>query len=234
MNRFLRGPLYHLEIAVLLSGLLQVVAPSAYSQGLLGTWKGDLSTLQGTLPLEFDLTAGGGGTVKSPSQNFTSQLQYSSSGSQLTIRVPSVNGTFNGTVNGNQATGTWTQNGMSLPLTLTKSGAAGANPAAGNGEGFAGGDGGGSSGGVDVAWKGDLSTPQGTLPLEFDLTAGGGGTVKSPSQNFTSQLQYSSSGSQLTIHVPSVNGTFSGTVNGNQATGTWTQNGMSLPLTLSK
>jgi len=120
MNRFLRGSLYHFGIAVLFSGLLQVVVPSAHSQDLSGAWKGNLSTPQGTLPLEFDLNAGGGGTAKSPSQNFTSRLEYSSSGSQLTIRVPSVNGTFSGTVSGNQATGTWTQNGMSLPLTLSK------------------------------------------------------------------------------------------------------------------
>ncbi len=230
MDRYMRGALHHLGIAVLLCGLFQTV-PSAHAQALSGAWTGSLSTPQGPLPLEFDLNAGGGGTIKSPSQNnFTTPLQYSSNGNQLTIQVPSVNGTFRGTVSGNQASGTWTQNGATLPLTLSKSGAAGANPGASNGA--AGGGGGG--GGADV-WTGSLSTPQGPLPLEFDLNAGGGGTIKSPSQNnFTAPLQYSSSGNQLTIQVPSVNGTFSGTVSGNQASGTWTQNGATLPLTLSK
>ena len=98
MYKYVRGALHHLEIVVLLCGLLQVV-PAAHSQGLSGVWTGSLSTPQGALPLEFDLSAGGGGTAKSPSQNFAAPLEYSSNGSQLTIQVPSVNGTFSGTVN---------------------------------------------------------------------------------------------------------------------------------------
>jgi hypothetical protein len=118
---------------------------------------------------------------------------------------------------------------MTLPLTLSKSGAAGTNQGVGNGSA---GNSPGGGGGADV-WTGSLSTPQGPLPIEFDLSAGENGTVKSPSQQFTAPL-HSSNGGQLTIQVPSINGTFSGTVSGNQASGTWTQNGMTLLMALSK
>jgi len=198
--------------------------------GIEGAWIGALSLPSGSLPFEFDLSAGGGGTVKSPTQRFTGPLQYSFSGSKLTIRVPLVNGIFSGTVSGDQASGTWIQNGSTFPLTLSRPGASAANPEAGNGAS----GGGGGPAGIEGAWIGALSLPSGSLPFEFDLSAGGGGTAKSPTQNFTGPLQYSFSGSQLTIQVPSVNGAFTGMVIGDQANGVWIQNGNRFPLTLTK
>ena len=208
-----RSPLFT-AVTLFLGLFLQISV--AHSQNLTGSWMGTLSTPGGDLPLEFDLGAGGRGTVKSPAQNFTSALQYSSAGNQITIQVPSVNGTFKGTVAGNEARGTWTQNGGTLALSLSKSGDAEPKLE------------------TMRVWTGTLSAPGGRLPLEFDLSAGGGGTVKSPAQSFTSALQYSQAGNQLTIQVPSVNGTFKGTVTGNEARGTWTQNGIRLPLALSR
>ena len=92
----------------------------AHSQALQGDWQGTLSAPNGNLPTVFHLGAGGNGTLESTSQHFTAQLRYSSDGSQITITVPSINGTCAATVNGNQMSGTWTQNGQSLPLTVTK------------------------------------------------------------------------------------------------------------------
>jgi hypothetical protein len=100
--------------------LLLSLACYAHSQALQGDWQGTLSAPNGNLPTVFHLGAGGSGTIESTAQHFTAPLQYSSKGSQVTITVPSINGTYAATVNGNQMTGTWTQNGQGLPLTVTK------------------------------------------------------------------------------------------------------------------
>jgi hypothetical protein len=88
--------------------------------------------------------------------------------------------------------------------------------------------------GVQGTWQGTLHASNGDLPLVFHLGANGSGTVDSPAQNFHGPLQYSVTGNQITITVSSVNGTYSGTVNGKQMNGTWSQNGQGLPLALTK
>jgi hypothetical protein len=190
----------------------------AISQSVQGDWSG---TLNGNLPLVFHLDGSGGGTVDSPTQNFTGQLQYSTTGNQITITVAQVGGTYAGTVNGNQMNGTWSQNGQKASLALTKGGNTTQGGTASNG--------GAST--VQGDWSGTLN---GNLPLVFHLDGSGGGTVDSPAQHFTGQLQYSTTGNQITITVAQVGGTYSGAVNGNQMKGTWSQNGQSLPLVLTK
>jgi hypothetical protein len=202
--------------------LLLTLAGIAHSQTLQGDWQGTLSAPNGNLPLVFHLGSLGSGTVDSPAQQFSAPLQYSVSGNKVTITVPSVSGTYAATVNGNQMSGTWTQNGQNAPLTLTKGGAPAAN------------GGGGNTTGLQGDWKGTLSAPNGNLPLVFHLDSTGGGTVDSPAQQFSAPLQYSAVGNQVTITVPSVSGTYAATVNGNQMKGTWTQNGQSLSLTVTK
>jgi len=51
-------------------------------------------------------------------------VQYSMSGSQATINVPSVGATYIASVNASQMSGTFSQNGLTFPLTLTLGGPA--------------------------------------------------------------------------------------------------------------
>jgi hypothetical protein len=100
--------------------LLLILACSAYSQTPQGAWRGTLAAPNDNVPLVFYLNAGGHGAVDSKAQHFSAPLQYSVNGNQVTITVPSINGTFTGTIDGSQMSGTWTQNGRSVSLAVTK------------------------------------------------------------------------------------------------------------------
>jgi len=207
--------------AAALGVLLLTLVCGAHSQTVQGDWQGTLSAPNGEIPCVFHLDTGGGGTLTT--QGNTVPLHYSVNGNQITIAVQQISGSYAGTVNGNQMSGTWTQNGGSVPLTLTKAGAPAPNAG-----------GGGSTAALQGDWRGTLAAPNGNLPLVFHLDSGGGGSVDSPAQQFSAPLQYSVTGNQVTITVPSINGSYAATVNGSQMKGTWTQNGQSLPLTVTK
>ena len=74
---------------------------------------------------------------------------------------------------------------------------------------------------VAGTWQGTL--PKANLPLVFKLKADGSGTVDSTKQNFHSTATVTLSGTTITISVPAVQGTFTGTLAEGKATGTWTQ-----------
>ena len=216
---FFRDVLEFRNRASALGFLLLTLACSAHSQTLQGDWKGTLSAPNGNIPCTFHLDASGGGTLTA--QNSTVPLQYSANGSQITITVSSINGSYAATVNGNQMNGTWTQSGQSVPLAIARAGTSAPNSG-----------GGGSAAGLQGDWKGTLSAPSGNIPCVFHLDAAGGGTLTA--QNSTVPLQYSSNGSQITITVSSINGSYAAAVTGNQMNGTWTQSGQSVPLTIAR
>lgn len=84
-----------------------------------GTWKGTLP--KADLPLVFRFGADGSGTVDSTKQNFHAAAQIKLNGSDVTVSVPAVQGTFTGTLEGEKMTGTWSQgSGYSDDLVLTK------------------------------------------------------------------------------------------------------------------
>jgi hypothetical protein len=103
------------------------VSPAPVATSSEGDWQGTLVARNGNLPLIFHLSAGGSGTVDSPAQRFSAPLQYTANGNQVTIRVASINATFGAIVNGNQMSGTWSQDGRNATLTVTKAGAPGPN-----------------------------------------------------------------------------------------------------------
>jgi hypothetical protein len=83
-----------------------------------GDWRG---TLVVSIPLVFHLNAEGGGTNDSPQQNsFNIPNQYTVSGNSITITIPSLSVTYTASLAGNKMTGTFIQNGQSIPLELTK------------------------------------------------------------------------------------------------------------------
>jgi hypothetical protein len=74
---------------------------------------------------------------------------------------------------------------------------------------------------VAGTWQGTL--PKSGLPLVFTFNADGSGTVDSTKQNFHSAATVSLSGTTVTISVPAVKGTFTGTLAAGKTTGTWIQ-----------
>jgi hypothetical protein len=86
---------------------------------------------------------------------------------------------------------------------------------------------------ITGAWEGTL--PKANLPLVFRFRTDGSGTVDSPKQNFRSAARIKLSGSEVTISVPAVGGTFSGTLENGKMTGAWSQgSGYSDDLILEK
>ncbi|MEM1055004.1 MAG: hypothetical protein AAGI52_05720 [Bacteroidota bacterium] len=91
---------------------------------LVGSWSGEIA---GALPVVLHLRAGDetgrlGATLDSPSQN---AFGIPTDGATLTdgtlsVHLPSINGSFEGDVDGETIRGTWSQNDRNLPLVLTR------------------------------------------------------------------------------------------------------------------
>ena len=82
-------------------------------------------------------------------------------------------------------------------------------------------------------WNGTL--PKADLPLIFTFKGDGSGTVNSPKQNFKAAASISLDGNKVTISVPAVEGTFTGTLDGGRMSGNWKQgSGYSDSLELEK
>ena len=94
---------------------------SGDNTALVGDWQGMLYIPNGNLPVIFHIGSDGSGSVDSPSQNFTASLQYSRNANIITLIIPSINSTFAATLNGNEISGAWLQNGRSTPLIVFKS-----------------------------------------------------------------------------------------------------------------
>jgi hypothetical protein len=203
-----------------------LLASAVGAANVAGDWKGSVSTQGQTFPVIFHLTEKAGvlgGTMDSPNQPGASGIPVDSGrlrGNSVQIGVSKIKGTFRGTLGKDGSmVGTWRQ-GASLPLTLTRSKAAGAAPA---------GD-----------WQGTLDAGGAKLRLLFHVTGAGarlGGTMDSLDQNAMGiPLGAGSlSGSTLKLTIPRIGGEFTGTVakGGTSVKGLWWQ-GLSLPLTLKR
>ncbi len=101
-------------------GFILALCSVLYGQDkIAGTWKGTLPKSDLALVFTFDET--GKGTVNSVKQNFKSAASIKVSGSNVTISVPEVQGTFTGTLEDGKMSGTWTQgSGYSDTLELAK------------------------------------------------------------------------------------------------------------------
>lgn len=127
MSRTLRRSGRSLFSAMLLSGLFATAA-LAQDPGPVGDWEGTLVAGGQEFPLVFHVTADADGalssTLDSPSQAAfgipTGETTFEEG--TLTITVPDILGNYEGALSedGNALTGTWTQSGMSLELSLTR------------------------------------------------------------------------------------------------------------------
>jgi len=158
-------------------------------------------------------------------------------GTALTFRMSAVNARFMGDINGDRVRGTFNQNGVDVPLVLTRS--AGASS---GGDDRRGGDRrGGSSGPTDLAgsWAGVLNFPQGTLRIVLNISGKDDdlrATADSPDQNAYGMPvdSMSRSGQRLTFAMPRLNARFEGTIGDGEIRGTFSQNGADVPLRLQK
>lgn len=219
--------------AFALAAMLMTTVP-AFAQGsacqIAGNWIGSLDTGAGSLHLVLHIQseAAGGLTVKldSPDQNVIglTGANIAFSNGTLTFAVPSVRGTYKGTVSAgcDSISGTWTQ-GSSLPLTFNRE-EANTKPSP-----------------VDGYWLGTLNTPGGSLRIGVQIKTLAPGKLDASLDSLdqgahgipAADVKFSEN--VLSFTVPAVHGSYSATLSadGKMLKGTFTQ-GQPLPLDLAR
>ena len=203
-------------------------------QSLAGDWHGSLDTGAGSLPLVLHLTAVDNkltATLDSPAQGAYGLAGSNAqlSGSKLSFDVPSVHGSYGGTVSadGKTITGTWSQ-GQPLKLvfklnaTAVESALVKPSP-------------------IDGDWTGTLHAGELSLRVVFHLLAAPGGKISCSMDSLDQGAlgiacsDVKLNGKRVTLEVPSVHGSYSGTLSpdGNKLSGDWTQR-QPLPLDLTR
>lgn len=205
-----------------------------------GHWTGTLDTPVGSLGVEFDLDKAASGWIGSasiPMQNATGlpldAISFTDGKGTFRIKGAPGDPTFSGTLSADGKTldGQFTQGPGGIPLKLSRTGdpkveVPKPSPAV--------------AGEFVGAWEGTLEA---NMPLRLVLTISNGkagaeaelvsvdqGNARIPVSTITQ------TGKKLTLQVNAVGGGYEGEINsdGTQLTGSWTQLGNSLPLTLKK
>ena len=102
----------------LCSALLSLSALTSSAQQ--GVWSGELNVMGTKLPLVFNLSSNGC-TMDSPAQGAKGipvEMKSDTEGKTITITIPMIGAKFEGKMEGESISGTFTQNGFPLPLTL--------------------------------------------------------------------------------------------------------------------
>lgn len=208
----LRG--WALTLALLLTGTVHAAAPPE----LAGVWQGKLAVdAKTSLAVEFTFTKGANGAytavLNSPDNPDLKNTAVSSvtwDGSSLKLQVPTLSGSYAGTLKNGKIGGQWTQPGSALALELApfQKQAAATTVKALNG-----------------SWNGALvvaGTTQNVM-ITFKQAADGAieGTFSIPDQGFsTPAASISFENSELSFKVPRANIEYKGKLAGNQVTGT--------------
>ena len=212
------------------SGFAQ--APSGAN--LAGDWQGSLNTGAGSLPLVLHLTAVDNkltATLDSPAQGAYGLAGSNAqlNGSHFSFEVPSVHGSYSGTVSADSKSisGTWTQ-GQSIKLVLKQVSTAGemaqVKPSP-----------------IDGDWAGTLHAGDTSLRVVFHFHAAPGGKINCSLDSLDQGAMgiacsdVKLAGQKLTLDAPPVHGTYAATLSadGNKLSGTWNQ-GVPLPLELTR
>jgi pimeloyl-ACP methyl ester carboxylesterase len=204
--------------------------------GFADTWEGTLTVPGASLQLIFHFTKSDdgsfGGTMDSPDQGATGIPlgAVTINESELIVAVPTLAGEYRATLNEGQLEGTWSQGGQSFPLNLQMRVEAEEEQVLP------------SRPDIDVTgtWMGRLNAGGTQLRVVFHIEEGENGTLAgtldSPDQGATGIPlgEISGSGSSIMIQVPSVAGSYEGTIEADRSAieGTWSQGGGALPLRL--
>jgi len=210
----------------------------AHAQSVEGDWKGTLKAGGAELRLVLHVSKDDKGelraTLDSPDQNSMGVpvTSITLAGSTLKFEMRLIGGSYEGKVNADQTgiIGTWTQGGSSAPLEFSR---AAASPEAKK-RMLKPSD-------IDGEWEGTLDAGSQTLRLVLHIaTYEDGMTAKldSPDQNATGLpvTTITRDGAKLKFEMKQIAGGFEGAINQelNSISGTWTQGGGSLPLTLKR
>src|SRR6185312_12020329 len=111
------------RVALLL--LLAAAACSAQTQSIVGDWRGTLRAGGTELRLALHVTQSADGALHATLDSLdqgapgipVSSIEVKDS--RVTLQVAAVAGSYTGTINGGEITGTWSQGGNALPLTFT-------------------------------------------------------------------------------------------------------------------
>jgi hypothetical protein len=217
--------------------LLFVSAVNAGAQTLAGDWQGTLSAGPVELKVILHLTADGQGGFKasmdSPDQG-AKDIQVSSvrfADSTLTFQVPAIGGSYTGKADAalKTITGSWSQGGMSAPLTFTRFVAAAAKPRVPK------------PSDIDGDWNGTLALPAASLRIVVHIATfedGMTATLDSPDQNAFGlpAASITRTGTKVQFVMKQIGGEYSGTLDAGLTAidGTFTQLGNSLPLVLER
>ncbi|WP_263418422.1 serine hydrolase domain-containing protein [Terriglobus albidus] len=194
-----------------------------------GDYIGTLGSLHLRLHLKSDASGGLDGTIDSPDQgaNGIACTDFKRKDEALSFSVPSVHGTWRGTisVDGKVLTGTWDQ-GNPMPLVFTSDTFVPAEKPSS----------------VDGTWLGNLQAGGASLRIQVRVKSDRSGkeycSLDSLDQHATG-LDCSAvtfSGDDFTFDIPVVKGHYAGKLSpdGNVLAGTWSQNNNVRPLTLAR
>ena len=210
------------------------IQPSVGQEPQTTTWKGTLDANGTKLRLEIDFTENAGGfsgELRSLDQGnaLLKTADISFDGDTLSFSIPQIRAEFTGKLqqDGTVAEGTFSQSGMNLPLTLTKSDSkAEHNKPAEK---------------LKEAWIGELNMGIVKPLMQFRIVTKEGGDTgayfDSVSEGRTGfAATWSIDGDQLNFDVAEIKLSYRGTLNeaGDMAEGTWSQGGRDVPLTLKK
>ena len=213
------------------------MASLASAQDVTGDWHGTLSVNGAELRLVLHISQNSDGTLKaaldSIDQNANGIPVTSATlrGSELSLKVDAVHGSYEGKVNatGSEIAGTWTQ-GTPLELTFHRGGIPAKTPAIPA-----------KASDIDGDWLGTIDTGMGKLRLVLHISntnQGLAATWDSPDQNAKglSVTSIVRSGTSLKFEMKGIGGAYEGNISSDldTFTGTWTQLGKSLPLAFER
>jgi hypothetical protein len=202
---------------------------------LEGSWVGRVQNPAGTalaIVFRFETSDDGGllAYLDSPEQGASgipmSEIQVE--GDQLTLEVPAAQASFTATLAATEMTGTWAQGNMTQPVTMTRGEYTPTVTALELADE--------SMAQLAGTWRGTMGPLE--IVLRFETRADGSklGFLDVPAQGATG-LAISAvtlADDQLTIAIPTVGATISGTLGGNRIDAQWRQGQANNPLTLTR
>jgi dienelactone hydrolase len=209
----------------------------SFAQDVTGDWNGKLNANGAELRLVLHITKNSDGSLKATLDSVdqgANGIPVSSAtlkDSKLSLKVDAVSGAYEGKVNADasEIAGTWTQ-GASLELNFHRGGIA-TKPAPKPAK----------ASDIDGDWLGTLDTGMGTLRVVLHIANTEDGlraTMDSPDQGAKGipVTSITRTGSSLRFETKSISGTYEGSISAdlNAVSGTWTQFGKPLPLSLKR
>jgi dienelactone hydrolase len=209
----------------------------SFAQDVTGDWNGKLNANGAELRLVLHITKNSDGSLKATLDSVdqgANGIPVSSAtlkDSKLSLKVDAVSGAYEGKVNADasEIAGTWTQ-GASLELNFHRGGIA-TKPAPKPAK----------ASDIDGDWLGTLDSGMGTLRVVLHIANTEDGlraTMDSPDQGAKGipVTSITRTGSSLRFETKSISGTYEGSISAdlNAVSGTWTQFGKPLPLSLKR